>query len=223
MTSPAASLPTTRRTPSRFTSSLPNPEFLDRLTLTDAVAVPAGTPLHDVGLHPLPATGPYEWTSLTQKEVTLVRNPYFHEWSHAAQPDGYPDRIVYRLAANPAGRDHGDRARQRRLHLRPAPLRPHRRAANTVRQPAAHQPLTVYRRTGPQHPSSAVQRRPRPPGDQLRDRPRQDRTAARPSHPAHAARHSRPTSPAIDPTAPTRWTPTQPASGTHPTSPRASG
>jgi peptide/nickel transport system substrate-binding protein len=26
----------------------------------------------------------------------MVRNPYFHEWSHAARPDGYPDRIVWR-------------------------------------------------------------------------------------------------------------------------------
>jgi YVTN family beta-propeller protein len=41
----------------------PNPEFLDRLTLLDAVAVPAGTPVSDIGLHPLPATGPYEWVS----------------------------------------------------------------------------------------------------------------------------------------------------------------
>ena len=25
-----------------------------------------------------------------------MRNPYFREWSHAARPDGYPDRIVFR-------------------------------------------------------------------------------------------------------------------------------
>jgi peptide/nickel transport system substrate-binding protein len=30
--------------------------------------------------------------------VTLVRNPYFHEWSQAAQPDGYPDEIVLQVA-----------------------------------------------------------------------------------------------------------------------------
>jgi YVTN family beta-propeller protein len=80
----------------------PNPEFLARLTLTDAVAVPADAPLRDVGLHALPATGPYMVRpGTTQREATLVRNPYFHEWSHAARPDGYPDRIVYRRAANP--------------------------------------------------------------------------------------------------------------------------
>jgi peptide/nickel transport system substrate-binding protein len=80
----------------------PNPEFLARLTLTDAVAVPAEAPLRDVGLHALPATGPYMvGLGTTQRKATLVRNPYFHEWSHAARPDGYPDRIVYRRAANP--------------------------------------------------------------------------------------------------------------------------
>jgi peptide/nickel transport system substrate-binding protein len=74
----------------------PNPEFLERLTLPDAYAVPAGTPNHDIGLHPLPATGPYEWVDVSRNSATLVRNPYFHEWSHAARPDGYPDRIVFR-------------------------------------------------------------------------------------------------------------------------------
>jgi YVTN family beta-propeller protein len=73
----------------------PNPEFLDRLTLPDAYAVPAGTPNHDIGLHPLPATGPYQWVDVSRYAGALVRNPYFHEWSHAARPDGYPDRIVW--------------------------------------------------------------------------------------------------------------------------------
>jgi peptide/nickel transport system substrate-binding protein len=73
----------------------PNPEFLERLTLPDAYAVPAGTPNHDIGLRPLPATGPYQWVDVSRDAGTLVRNPYFHEWSHAAHPDGYPDRIVW--------------------------------------------------------------------------------------------------------------------------------
>lgn len=77
----------------------PDPEFLQRLALWPALAVPAGTPDHDIGSHPLPATGPYKVASDTSRQVTLVRNPYFHEWSHAAQPDGYPDRIVWRIGA----------------------------------------------------------------------------------------------------------------------------
>lgn len=74
----------------------PDPEFLQRLALWPALAAPAGTPNHDIGSHPMPATGPYMFSSDTPRQVTLVRNPYFHEWSHAAQPDGYPDRIVWR-------------------------------------------------------------------------------------------------------------------------------
>jgi peptide/nickel transport system substrate-binding protein len=78
----------------------PDPEFLQRLALWPAFAVPAGAPDHDIGSHPLSATGPYEVASVTSRQVTLVRNPYFHEWSHAAQPDGYPDRIVWRIGAS---------------------------------------------------------------------------------------------------------------------------
>ena len=74
----------------------PNPEFLQRLTLLDAVAVPAETPRRDIGLHPLPTTGPYQWVDVSRYSATLVRNPYFREWSHAARPDGYPARIVFK-------------------------------------------------------------------------------------------------------------------------------
>ena len=77
----------------------PDPDFLARLTLPDAFAVPADTPMHNIGFHPLPATGPYKWAVISLDEAIPVRNPYFHEWSHAAQPDGYPDQIVLRHAA----------------------------------------------------------------------------------------------------------------------------
>ncbi len=78
----------------------PDPELPDRLALWAAAAVPASTPDHDIGSHPLPATGPYEVSLDTQREVKLVRNPYFHEWSHAAQPAGFPNQIVWRLGAS---------------------------------------------------------------------------------------------------------------------------
>jgi YVTN family beta-propeller protein len=79
----------------------PDPELLAHLAFWAAAAVPATAPDRDVGTRPLPATGPYEVSSDTPRQVTLVRNPYFHEWSHAAQPDGYPDRIIWRLGASP--------------------------------------------------------------------------------------------------------------------------
>ena len=33
--------------------------------------------------------------------LRLVRNPYFHEWSKAAQPDGYPDVITVAIGGTP--------------------------------------------------------------------------------------------------------------------------
>jgi peptide/nickel transport system substrate-binding protein len=81
-----------------FKLAAPDPEFLQQLAGTNAVAVPAGTPENIRG--PLPATGPYEVASYSPSHlVRLVRNPYFHQWSRAAQPDGYPDQIVWRIGA----------------------------------------------------------------------------------------------------------------------------
>ena len=97
-----------------FHLAAPNPEFLDRLTLADAYAVPVGTPARDIGQHPIPVTGPYEIASITPAQTTLVRNPYFHEWSRAARPDGHPDKIVVRLVKKRVRRGDGSRARHRR-------------------------------------------------------------------------------------------------------------
>jgi YVTN family beta-propeller protein len=73
----------------------PDPDFLYELALPGAFAVPATTPLADVGIHPLPATGPYMIGSYKPGGgFTYVRNPRFREWSNAAQPAGSPDRIV---------------------------------------------------------------------------------------------------------------------------------
>ena len=79
-----------------------DPEFLYKLALAFAYVVPAGTPPPKGTTHPLPATGPYMIASYRPKHVlTLVRNPYFHEWSKAAQPDGYPDKIVFEIGGTP--------------------------------------------------------------------------------------------------------------------------
>jgi peptide/nickel transport system substrate-binding protein len=39
------------------------------------------------------------------RELRLVRDPYFHEWSAAAQPSGYPDRMTIPLGLSPAQAD----------------------------------------------------------------------------------------------------------------------
>jgi YVTN family beta-propeller protein len=79
-----------------------DPEFLHELALSVAVAVPSRTPNRDVGKHPVPSTGAYQIASYTPREVKLVRNPYFHQWSSAARPDGYPDQIIWRIGASPS-------------------------------------------------------------------------------------------------------------------------
>ncbi len=73
----------------------PDADFLARLALPPAFAVPEGT--HEVSGDPIPATGPYRIDDYrrTTKTLRLVRNPRFDEWSADAQPDGYPDAITW--------------------------------------------------------------------------------------------------------------------------------
>jgi peptide/nickel transport system substrate-binding protein len=72
----------------------PDPDFLYKLALPIADAVPADTPLR--ARLPLPATGPYEIAEIDAKNsvVRLARNPRFQVWSPSARPDGFPDQIV---------------------------------------------------------------------------------------------------------------------------------
>jgi YVTN family beta-propeller protein len=84
-----------------FHLAAPDPTFLSKLTLGYAVPVPPGTPFHETGSRPIPGTGPYRIVRSTSHETRFVRNPHFHEWSHAAQPDGYPDTILWRYDLSP--------------------------------------------------------------------------------------------------------------------------
>jgi YVTN family beta-propeller protein len=81
-----------------FRLTAPDPDFLDKLALPFADAVPAGTPGRKLRAGQIPATGPYMTGSLRPARAwVFVRNPWFRQWSAQAQPDGYPDRIVLRL------------------------------------------------------------------------------------------------------------------------------
>ena len=74
-----------------------DPEFLDKLAVPFAFILPTGTPNHEVQIPP-PGTGPYKWVTYNpNKELKLVRNPNFKEWSKDAQPKGLPDAIVEKL------------------------------------------------------------------------------------------------------------------------------
>jgi peptide/nickel transport system substrate-binding protein len=72
-----------------------DPEFLDKLALPFAYAVPGDTSFKLTGNNVPPGTGPYMWKSYSpNSQAVLVRNPYFHVWSAQAQPAGNPDKII---------------------------------------------------------------------------------------------------------------------------------
>ncbi len=74
-----------------------DPEFLFRLTeYSYSAPIPPGTPDREPGARTVPGTGPYRIAHASRTEIRFVRNPLFREWSHAAQPAGNPDTIVWR-------------------------------------------------------------------------------------------------------------------------------
>jgi YVTN family beta-propeller protein len=80
-----------------FHLTAPDPEFLFKLSEYSYTApIPPRTPDREPGSRTVPGTGPYEIASASRTEIRFVRNPFFREWSHAAQPSGNPDTIVWR-------------------------------------------------------------------------------------------------------------------------------
>jgi peptide/nickel transport system substrate-binding protein len=80
-----------------------DPDFLYKLSLLLATPAPPGAPERVINRAPfLPGTGPYMISQYRPNaSLTLVRNPYFRQWSYAAQPDGYPDVIRFEQMADP--------------------------------------------------------------------------------------------------------------------------
>jgi peptide/nickel transport system substrate-binding protein len=79
----------------------PDPDFVNKLTVLGYSApVPPGTAARDASALPIRGTGPYRIRPVSRHELRLERNPFFREWSHAAQPAGNPDVIVWRSAPN---------------------------------------------------------------------------------------------------------------------------
>jgi YVTN family beta-propeller protein len=72
-----------------------DPDFLEKIAQLTAAPAPPGAAGHLMDRAPfLPGTGPYMISHDGPKSpLTLARNPYFRQWSYAAQPAGYPDVI----------------------------------------------------------------------------------------------------------------------------------
>ena len=156
-----------------FHLTSPDPDFLYKLALPSAYAVPVGTPLHPGGF--LPATGPYEIASFDPK--------------HAIRLDPQPE--VSRMVA-------GSPAERLPEHHRPAPQRLGGRArlrgrarlgrsgvgsppavtggaclpADAACEPAQDQPVEPDRLPRPQHTTCALQRRTCASSVELRRQPR---------------------------------------------------
>jgi YVTN family beta-propeller protein len=79
-----------------------DPEFLYKLTLPFAHPVPASTPDKEEWRGGIPGTGPYRFEApMNKKGLALIRNPYFHAWAPAVQPDGFVERIELRAPVSP--------------------------------------------------------------------------------------------------------------------------
>lgn len=88
----------------------PDPSFLYIVAMPFLAIVPQSSPRGLVTEAPfLAATGPFMIDSSTMQPagaalaegtVTLVRNPNFTEWSHTAQPPGYPEEIIIRFGVD---------------------------------------------------------------------------------------------------------------------------
>ena len=80
-----------------FHLARPDAEFLQQLAMPFAFILPASTPAKNVNIPP-PGTGPYKWVQYApNKQMKIVRNPYFKMWSKDAQPEGLPDEIVQKF------------------------------------------------------------------------------------------------------------------------------
>jgi len=84
-----------------FRLEAPDPDFLYQLATPFGSVLPAHTP-EATGARSVPATGPYMIADHEPgRQLELVRNPHFREWSRAAQPGGNADEIVYRFDVKP--------------------------------------------------------------------------------------------------------------------------
>lgn len=83
-----------------------DPDFLYKLSVR-LFAIPPSVAPGELSL-PVPGTGPYVISGFSDstraEQLTLIRNPYFHQWSHAAKPDGYVDVIRWRRVRESATR-----------------------------------------------------------------------------------------------------------------------
>ena len=193
-----------------------DPDFLYKLALLLATPAPPGAPDYPIDRAPfLPGTGPYMISRYRpHASLTLVRNPYFRQWSYAAQPPGYPDVIRIEQMADPrqqqsavaAGRADLVDISFNGLPYRPLAIRYPTRVHSGLKLITSYLFLNTR-----QPPFTSLKARQALNYAIDRARIRQLLHPAPPTRPPRHARSCPPVSPATSPTAPTR-----PAPGTAP-------
>ena len=166
-----------------FNLTAPDPDFLTKLALPAAYAIPKGTAARLQ--HTVPATGPYRIDSYSTKAriIRLVRNTQFREWSEDAQPAGFPDAIELTWPPDSISPEQsyarltsrvvsGQRGRRRLPGLASCAQADARPAHHALPEPASTRPLAGHVVLLPQHARAAVRRHARPAGCRDRVRPR---------------------------------------------------
>ena len=100
----------------------PDPDLLSKLATTFGDLLPPGSPPPTSG-EPVPATGPYMLAAhpSPRGRFAVVRNHAFREWSPDAQPNGYPDRILWRRVPDPGRELSAVAARRADVAIDPPP------------------------------------------------------------------------------------------------------
>ena len=165
-----------------FRLTAPDPDFLYKLTpFSYAAPIPPGTPERDAaraGARHRAVSAP----AVARRADHVSAQPRFREWSHAAQPDGNPDRIVWRFYPSFEAETRAVRAGRADWIFGILPPRELGQLGLELPAQLHDNPTFIVDFIPLNTHARALRRRPRPAGAQPRDRSRQDRrpcTAAR--------------------------------------------
>ena len=117
----------------------PDAEFFYKLAVPHAVILPADAPPRDVGVTPVPGTGPYKIVAYDPQEAAQAGAQHLFQGLERRRSARWL-RGRHRLRLRPFRRRPGDGHRQRpgRFHVQPAAGRPPGRGRRQIRQAGAY-------------------------------------------------------------------------------------
>ena len=118
-----------------FHLTKPDGDFLYKLAMPFAYALPPNTPIKPATTQSLPGTGPYVITSYkAENSLTLERNPNFKVWARRGTAAGLPRHDLVAARARRRGHDHQHREQHGRLDVRGTAGRPSQPDRDAVRR-----------------------------------------------------------------------------------------